>query len=60
MLKLTREIVQKAYSEVMKPDNKQTMLHHVRCAYGESMGYGSTDMLSLSVKAELKALGFEF
>lgn len=60
MLKLTKEIIQKAYAEVMKPDNKQTMLYHVRCVYGESMGYGSANMLSMSVKAELKALGFEF
>lgn len=36
----------------------QDMNYYVHCAYGEVMGYGSTDMLSMSVKDELKALGY--
>ena len=36
------------------------MNYYVHCAYGECMGYGSTDSLSLNVKAELETLGYQW
>lgn len=62
---LTREILVKAAStmlEALKSNNGQVrdMTYYVHCAYGEEMGYGSTDMLSLSVRAELEKLGFKW
>lgn len=52
----TSLIIKAAQASTLVGD--RDMNYYVHCAYGECMGYGSADMLSLSVKEELKTLGF--
>jgi len=54
----TQLIIKAAEASVLVGD--RDMNYYVHCAYGECMGYVSTDMLSLSVKEELKQLGYNW
>ena len=58
MIYWTSLIIKAAEASALVGD--RDMNYYVHCAYGECMGYGSTDMLSLSVKAELATLGYSF
>lgn len=59
MMFTTKEIVTVACKAALN-DASSDLTYHVHCAYGENCGYGSTDMLSMSVKEELHKLGFVF
>lgn len=58
LMSITRDILLSAAESKALDQTGKTLCYFVHCVYGEEMGYGSTDMLSLSVKGELESLGF--
>lgn len=57
LLNLTKEIILNATERKLQDTEGKSLNWYVYDSYGQSMGFGSTDMLSLSIKSELEALG---
>ena len=57
LLNLTKEIIMDATERKLQDTEGKSLNWYVYDSYGQSMGFSSTDMLSLSIKAELEALG---
>ena len=60
LMQITRDILLTAAESKAVDTTGKTLCYYVHCVYGEELGYGSTDILSLSVKEELESLGFSW